>query len=377
MRSLISFFILTLTLSANAQVHFPLFNGSDLEGLTVMNDAEFAAEDGVLTLVDGMGWLRTDQIYDDFVLEWDCKPLVENFDSGIYFRASLEGEPWPDEGWQINLRYDNLGTLVRGVRPFFKSDVQSPAGEWVSFRLQAEGETASLKLNGEEIWEADFIDPPMGLIGIQAEKRQFEFRNMHMVETGYDNLLEGEGREFEHLAVHAGDKDAWRIDENGVLVCEGQGGGWIGTKTGDYGDFVFKFDFWVPKEGNSGVYIRRPLEGDGAYSGMEIQIIDDDAKHWGQLADWQLCGSIYHEVSPSVRATREAGQWQTMAIVADGADIDIYINGIQMVDADLDEYDTSTTDAKPLKERPRSGYLGFQNYDGSIKYRNARVKRLD
>jgi hypothetical protein len=66
-----------------------------------------------------------------------------------------------------------------------------------------------------------------------------------------------------------------------------------------------------------------------------------------------------------------------MTIKAVQNQVGIYVNGILIIEADLDEYTKSTTDALPLKERPRSGYLGFQNYDGLIEYANVRVKRLE
>ncbi len=249
-------------------------------------------------------------------------------------------------------------------------------GEWMKFRLTSQGEEAKLELNGQLVWEADFIEPSSGFLGIQAENRSFEFRNIRLQEIGYTNLLEGEGKNMTHLEVQAGPQDVWSL-QDGVLTCRGEGGGWIGTKTGDYSDFILKLDYRVPQEGNSGVYIRRPKEGDGAYTGMEIQILDDDAKHWGPLQPWQMTGSIYHEIAPSVRATHAAGNWQSMTIKAVQNQVGIYVNGILIIEADLDEYTKSTTDALPLKERPRSGYLGFQNYDGLIEYANVRVKRLE
>lgn len=354
-----------------------LFNGADLSGWSGVNDVTFDVNEGNLRLVKGMGWLRSDQIYDDFILELECKALVESFDSGVFLRAGLEGKPWPDEGFQVNLKQDAFGTLVRGYQPKIKSPLENvPMGEWTKVRLYSKGEESSLEINGEEIWQADFIEPEIGLIGFQAENKSFEFRNIRIQEIGYTDLLEAEGDGYKHLEVHAGPKAVWSLKE-GVLTCKGEGGGWIGTKLADYSDFILKLDYRVPKEGNSGVYIRCPKEGDGAYTGMEIQILDDDAKHWGALQPWQMTGSIYHEVAPSVRATKEAGAWQSMTIKAVKNQVQIFVNGVLIVDADLDQYTKSTTEALPLKERPRQGYIGFQNYDGNIEYRNVRVKRLD
>ena len=61
------------------------------------------------------------QMYSDFELEFECCPLVEKYDSGIFFQAGLEGEPWPDTGFQVNLRYDAMAALVRGRRPMIKT----------------------------------------------------------------------------------------------------------------------------------------------------------------------------------------------------------------------------------------------------------------
>ncbi len=377
--SLLFFVFLQTGVAADGE-WMELYNSKDLSGWAEVNDVEFDVHDGNLRLVRGMGWLRTEQVFGDFVLEFECKALVENYDSGIFIRSGLEGEPWPEVGLQINLKNDMLGTLVRGYRAILKSDKEPvPVGEWMKFRLLADGINGRLELNGEEVWETDMMDMielERGLIGIQAENKSFEFRNIKIKEIGYTDLLEGEGSAFEHLKVHAGPEDAWSINKSGVLVCNGGGGGWIGTKTGDYSDFVLSLEYKVPDEGNSGVFIRHPGKGDGAYEGMEIQIIDDDATHWGKLQDWQLTGAIYHEVKPSVRATKKADVWQSLQIVAEGSQITIYVNGVKIIDADLEEYTESTTKAKPLKDRPREGYIGFQNYDGKMQFRNVRVKRL-
>jgi len=354
-----------------------LFNGKDLWGWTAINGAKFEARDGLLCLVEGMGWLRSDQLYDDFVFEWESRALKDQSDSGIFFRASLEGKPWPDKGYQLNLRYDQEGALVAGTKPIVKSKPPvRPTGEWAKWILTVEGNKGSLEMNGKKVWETDQLEPGRGLIGIQAENSPFEFRNIRIKEIGYENLLVGEGPTGSYFTTVVGAKDVWSLRPDGVLACKGGGGGWIGTKRDDYDNFDLKLEYNVPRDGNSGVFIRRPLQGDGAYTGMEIQVIDDDAKVFGKLQSWQLHGSIYHEVSPSVRATRQAGAWQTMEIVADKNLVKIFVNGIQTIDADLDKYTTSTTKTAPLKDRPRKGHIGLQNHGSGIEYRNVRIKKL-
>src|SRR5258708_4172609 len=91
-----------------------LFNGKDLSGWTPMHDVEFVVTNGNLRLVTGMGWLRTEKQYTDFILEAEWRALMPEYDSGFFVRAGLEGKPWPNEAWQVNLQRAALGGLVKG-----------------------------------------------------------------------------------------------------------------------------------------------------------------------------------------------------------------------------------------------------------------------
>lgn len=162
-----------------------LFNGKDMTGWSAVHDVTFEVKDGNLRLVKGMGWLRTDKQYQDFVLEFEWRALEEKYDSGIFFRCGLEGKPWPKDGWQLNLRYDALGGLVKGTRPVVPAETpKMPLNQWVRFRLEVKGKTATLDVNGERAWETDALDGNPGYLGIQAEDRSFDFRNLRIQELG-------------------------------------------------------------------------------------------------------------------------------------------------------------------------------------------------
>ena len=110
-----------------------LFNGKDLSGWVGVHDVKFEVVEGNLRLVRGMGWLRTEKQYGDFVLEFEWRALEEKYDSGIFLRAGLEGKPWPKDGWQVNLRYDALGGLVKGTRPIVPAETpRLPLNKWSS-----------------------------------------------------------------------------------------------------------------------------------------------------------------------------------------------------------------------------------------------------
>jgi hypothetical protein len=160
-----------------------LFNGKDLTGWTRVHDVEFQVVDGNLRLVKGMGWLRTDKQYSDFVLEFEWRALDEKYDSGIFFRAGLEGKPWPDKSYQVNLRYDMLGGLVQGFKPLVPAETpRLPLNQWVKFRLEVKGPKVTLDVDGERAWETGRIEPGTGYIGIQVEDRRFDFRNIRIRE---------------------------------------------------------------------------------------------------------------------------------------------------------------------------------------------------
>ncbi|MEN6577347.1 MAG: DUF1080 domain-containing protein [Phycisphaerales bacterium] len=169
-----------------------------------------------------------------------------------------------------------------------------------------------------------------------------------------------------------GQQDAWHF-QDGILYTEGENGGWLATVR-QYDNFKLSLEFRVPPGGNSGVFIRSPLEGDPAYTGMEIQILDDYAEQWRNLNPYQYTGSIYGVQAPSERATKQAGQWQEMVITARGPQIKVVLNGRKIIDTKVTYYPYKT-DSHPGLTRD-GGYLGLQNHGSRVEFRNIRIHVL-
>jgi hypothetical protein len=160
-----------------------LFNGKDLTGWVPVHNVTAEVKDGNLRIVKGMGWLRSEKEYGDFILEAEWKALVEKYDSGIFFRCIKDGKPWPTDGWQVNLRYDRLCGLVRGYANVVPAETEKmPINQWVKFRIEVRGKKCTLYVNGEKAWEFDKLDRERGFIGIQIEDRSFDFRNIRIQE---------------------------------------------------------------------------------------------------------------------------------------------------------------------------------------------------
>jgi hypothetical protein len=160
-----------------------LFNGRDLSGWVPVYEVTFVVTNGNLRLVNGMGWLRTEKQYSDFVLEAEWRALVPAYDSGFFIRAGLEGKPWPKDGWQVNLDRSALGGLVKGNKTIVPAETPPmPLNKWVKFRMEARGRRLTLDVDGERAWEFNELDADRGYIGIQAEGKAFDFRNIRVQE---------------------------------------------------------------------------------------------------------------------------------------------------------------------------------------------------
>ena len=160
--------------------------------------------------------------------------------------------------------------------------------------------------------------------------------------------------------------------KDGYFVCEK--GGNLQTKKA-YSDFIFRFEFKLPKNGNNGVGIRTTSPDlDAAYNGMELQIIDEN---YPGIADWQRHGSIYGVVPVKRGFTKPAGQWNTEEVIADGSHITVKINGEVVTDADI----ANIKETMDHRDHPglhnESGAIGFLGHGAKVMFKNVRVKELD
>ena len=173
-----------------------------------------------------------------------------------------------------------------------------------------------------------------------------------------------------------GKADAWAV-EDGVIVCKGGGGGFLLTEK-EYGDFELKAEYRFLKPGtNSGVALRTPPTGDPAYVGMEIQLIDDEgweSVHKSTLADYQHTGSVYDVQPAKKQANKPIGEWNVIHVTCKGRQVRIVLNGEELVNANLDDYEKKFAKHPGLKRD--KGHLGFQSYNTRVEFRNVAVKEV-
>lgn len=192
-------------------------------------------------------------------------------------------------------------------------------------------------------------------------------------EQGFTPLFDGKTTQGWTLVKGVG---PGYVIRDGVLVCPLDGGGNLLTEK-EYGNFIFRFEFKTEPGGNNGVGIRTPLDGDAAYQGMEIQILDDQhEKYKGKIKSEQHHGSVYDVIPARTGFLKPAGEWNTEEIWANNDHIRVTLNGVVITDANL----SLVQDEETLKKHPglrrKSGRIGFLGHGSLVEFRNIRIKPL-
>jgi len=181
------------------------------------------------------------------------------------------------------------------------------------------------------------------------------------------------GRNLEGWEGVGGPTKNWKV-KDGILSCTGEpGSSWIATKE-KYTDFELRLQFKIPKDGNSGIFIRAPKQGAPWVAGLEIQILDDYGDKWKNLKPNQFTGSIYAVQAPSIRATKKAGEWQTIRVRCIGSNCDVWVNGKHVVSGDLAGLAQKNPRVTGLKSN--GGFIGLQNHSSPVHFRKVELKRI-
>lgn len=362
------------------------FNGRNLRGWTRCTNTDTSVsstvETGALLLAGGGDPVCTEQSFGDFELlvDWKIQPGGRG---SVLLRGVTEVEICDPD-----ICPEGSGALSIG-EPGSRKRVpvaDRPVGEWNTFRIVMIGERITVYLNEvpvvvdaayEDTTGPDNRVPSTGPVGLHARTGSVLFRNIFLKEIARPReLFSGNlfnGSDLTGWQQIGGKTGSWKT-EDGILFTKGGGGGWLST-TAEYSNFLLELDFKLPPEGNSGVFLRAPHEGDPAYTGMEIQILDDYADKYAHLKAWQYTGSIYGVKAPSETASRKNGEWQHMAVLCSGPRIAVTLNGERVVDASLVDHMDKERTHPGLKRR--KGYIGLQNHNTRVEYKNIRITELE
>ena len=157
---------------------------------------------------------------------------------------------------------------------------------------------------------------------------------------------------------------------DGAIVCKGRN---LVTEK-QYTNYVFEFDFLLPPGGNNGLGIHYPGSGDAAYSGMELQILDNSHPRYAKLKDYQFHGSLYTLQAAKRGHLKPVGEWNHEKVTVDGPLVKVELNGVVILDANLDELNKQKPKHKGAQRR--SGHLCFCGHGAPVKFKNITIKEL-
>ena len=152
-----------------------------------------------------------------------------------------------------------------------------------------------------------------------------------MLASGLMEKIGGEEREFKPL-FNGRTFEGWVGDTTGYEVveetirCRPSSGGDLRT-AGQYDDFVLRFEFLLTPGANNGIAVRAPVEGNAAYEGLEIQVIDSWDVQYAALKPWQHHGSAYGLAAAERGWMLPPGQWNREEIRFVGSRLTVTLNG--------------------------------------------------
>jgi hypothetical protein len=358
----------------------------------------WAVKDGLLVFTGHGDNLATVKQYENFEMLVDWKITPEG-DAGIYLRGTPQVQIWDTSRHNVGAEVGSGGLYnnqKNQSKPLLVAD--NPVGEWNNFRIIMKGDKVTVYLNGqlvtdnvvlENYWDRNMPIFPKEQIELQAHGTYVAYRNLFIKELPSSKpfeLSEEEKKQNFKVLFDGTNLDQWvgnkkdYVAENNELVvrpAEGGGHGNLYTKD-EYSDFNFRFEFLLTPGANNGLGIRAPLEGDAAYVGMELQILDNEADIYKDLHEYQYHGSVYGVIPAKRGFLKPVGQWNTEEVIVKGTKIKVILNNEVILDGDIQSArDNGTPDKRdhPGLKRDK-GHIGFLGHGSILKFRNIRIKEL-
>lgn len=407
------------------QGYVSIFNGKDLTGWkglvenpikrAAMSKAElekkqvaadqkmresWQAIDGDLVFSGHGDNIATVKKYGDFemLVDWKLDPQGKEPDAGVYLRGTPQVQIWDISRTNVGAQVGSGGLYNNSKNAKDPSKVADNAlGEWNTFKIKMVGEKVSVWLNGELVvdnvtlenyWDRNQSIFPTEQLELQAHGSRVWYRDIYVKEIPrleVFKLSDTEKKEGFDMLFDGTNTDKWTSSAAYEITKEGyirsnpdaKFGKNIYTKE-EYGDFVYRFEFKLTPGANNGIGIRTPIDGDAAYAGMEVQVLDDNADVYKDLKEYQYHGSVYGIIAAKRGSLKPLGEWNTEEIRVQGNKIKVTVNGQVIVDGDLKE--ATKNGPADKKNHPgvqnKSGHIGFLGHGTEVFFRNIRIKKL-
>lgn len=300
----------------------PLFNGQDLTGWVPVNTAPstWTVEDGLL-ICSGkpMGELRTERMYQNFILELEWRHMVPKGNAGVFVWAddiTARGVPFHRsiEVQVLENAYGNTESHTThgdifpihgatmtpvngrgGERAFPTENRAKPSPEWNHFRITGNDGRISLEVNGKLVTQGIEASPRKGYICLESEGGLVHYRNIRIQELpdtpvgpsdiaiadrGFKSLYNGV--DFSGWVTADGSgwtPNDWKLSFEGEPTDEPR----ISTEQ-TFGNIAFIFDVLPREESN---VARVLLRGGAEQTAIEIDVRDPEtAAYFAETGQW-------------------------------------------------------------------------------------------
>jgi hypothetical protein len=398
-----------------------LFNGKDLSGWVNINTGPgtWTVKDGIIVCTGKpTGLLRTEKMYENYVLELEWKHLTQTGNAGLFVHSSAVtavGQPFTKSiEVQVMLMekphpeglYTGQGDIfsIHGAK--FVPDRAHPkgwerclpseertkkAGEWNHYRVVCQDGSIKLHVNGKEVSGGTKCNPRKGYICLESEGSEVHFRNIRIKEMPSSHPPAAEVSEADEgfRSIYTGTDlsgwkpaDGWTV-KGWILEFDGKGKDLWTEK--EYGDFVMIADWRftrkpVEKEnpvidadgndtgrkektmdaGDSGIYLR-------GSSKSQVNIWCwpcGSGEVYGYRTDKSMPAEVRKGVTPRVNADHKPGQWNRFVITMKGDRLTVVLNGKTVLE---------NAQLPGVKER---GPVALQNHGDPVQFCNLYIKEL-
>jgi hypothetical protein len=410
----------------------PMMNGQNLDGWVNVNCAPstWSVRDGLIYCTGKpIGELRTNRMYQNFILEAEWRHLQPQGNAGIFVWADalpargqpfhravevqvLDGREGPGHTSDGDVFPIHGATMVPangrggGMRSFPTEKRSRPSPQWNHYRIECVDGNIRLAVNGKVVTEGSQCSPRKGYICLESEGSPVEFRNLKIMPLAGGELADNQVAEGDQgfVSLYNGvDLAGWKVDEHHqghwqpkdwILAYDGQADGddpnlWTNES---FGDFQLIVDWRWPAPSDKAV--ARPVilpsgqyaqNDDGSPRQVQVPVADSgiylrgsskaqvniwqwpigSGEVWGYRTDEALPADVRAKATPLVAADQPVGQWNRFLITMQGEELAVELNGQTVIDH------------CQLPGVPARGPIALQHHGDAIEFANIFIRPLN
>ena len=388
---LLPLFLLALASTGFAEDGFvPMFNGRDLTGWVNANCAPetWGVKDGVITCTGKpTGAMRTEQQYENFIMEVEWRHLQSGGNSGVFIWGSpisAPGVPFLrgievqvlDQGYADNFEkktgkksdwftchgdvFPIHGATMtpigrsHGQRSFPSEERSKPSPEWNHYRIVCNAGSIRLSVNGKEVSGGDDCIYRKGYLALESEGAPVEFRNLRIKElpptgaTPEQTAPEAQGFRPLYTGLDlrgwkTTTPDRWQPSDWRLVLKGGEAGQLLWTEA-EFGDCEFMVD--VKVSGKSPIDFALLLRGKDS-AGATISL-----------------GELMPRGAVGAQEGIKWGAWNRVVVIVKGRDVILSINGREI------------RRQKLSADAPNRGAIGLVDIGTGMEFGNLFVREL-